>query len=94
MFLCYVLLLQITFECMKVGGSLTLAECLELEFRIATRISLEGSNGDFAEGVKSVLIDKKHKPQWKPFRSQEQIRQTYFSPLQKELDIPELSLNK
>ena len=83
---------QITFECMKRGGQLSLAECLALELRVASRITMEGKEGDFSEGVHAVLIDKKHKPQWKPRRTAQQIRDTYFAPFQPELGIAELSL--
>ncbi len=53
----------LAFEQMKRGGSLTFNACMQLEYRIVSRI-LKGK--DFFEGIRAVLVDKDHAPQWTP----------------------------
>ncbi|CAF1316707.1 unnamed protein product [Adineta ricciae] len=55
--------LKLTFEQLKRGQKLDLKDCLIMEYRMVQNVM----NGhDFFEGVRSVLIDKDNKPQWKP----------------------------
>ncbi|MES0879428.1 enoyl-CoA hydratase/isomerase family protein [Roseibium sp. SCP14] len=53
----------IAFEQMKRGRGLTFNECMKLEYRIVSRI-LQGD--DFFEGIRAVLVDKDHTPNWVP----------------------------
>jgi len=69
-----------------------LAAALATELRLGARITSLGAKGDFAEGVKAVVIDKKHKPQWAPKPSQKQVEEFYFAPFSKEEGIEELQL--
>jgi enoyl-CoA hydratase len=55
--------LNIAFEQVRRGGSLTFEEAMKVEFRIVSRIS---QGHDFYEGVRAVLIDKDGQPQWSP----------------------------
>lgn len=55
--------LKICHKELTLGKSLSLEECLKMEYRIATRQF--NPNGDFYEGVRSLLIDRDNKPQWK-----------------------------
>ncbi|MGE3148394.1 MAG: enoyl-CoA hydratase/isomerase family protein [Pseudorhodoplanes sp.] len=48
---------------MQAGKTLDLISCLNLEFRMATRV-MQGH--DFYEGIRALLIDKDNKPRWKP----------------------------
>jgi enoyl-CoA hydratase len=48
---------------MRLGASLSFPEAMRLEYRILCRI-LRGH--DFYEGVRSVLIDRDGKPDWRP----------------------------
>lgn len=81
--------LKLTFEQLKRGKSMTLSECLKMEFRMAARV-LEGT--DFYEGVRAVLVEKDNKPNWNPAKLEDvtdaQI-QAYFEnlPYQEELQL-------
>lgn len=55
--------LKLTFEQLKRGKSMTLPECLKMEFRMACRVL---QNKEFYEGVRAVLVDKDNKPNWNP----------------------------
>jgi enoyl-CoA hydratase len=48
---------------MRRGASLSFPEAMQLEYRILCRI-LRGH--DFYEGVRSVLIDRDGRPDWRP----------------------------
>ena len=78
---------------MHLGRSFsTLAECLAMELRLGTRITGEGASGDFAEGVKAVVVDKKHKPRWNPMPTLQQIKDKYFAPFKPSEGVEELKL--
>ncbi|MEN2976287.1 enoyl-CoA hydratase/isomerase family protein [Tistrella bauzanensis] len=68
---------------MRVGGNLSFEDCMTTEFRVATRIV---RSHDFAEGIRSVLVDKDHNPKWSPERVQDVDSATIdalFAPLGK-----------
>ncbi|PIK70405.1 3-hydroxyisobutyryl-CoA hydrolase, partial [Methylobacterium frigidaeris] len=48
---------------MRRGASLSFPEAMQLEYRVLCRI-LRGH--DFYEGVRSVLIDRDGRPDWRP----------------------------
>lgn len=73
--------LKLTFEQLRRGKTMTRAECLRMEFRMASRI-LEGK--DFQEGVRAVLIDKDNQPKWQPSKLEDvkaEDIEAYFKPL-------------
>lgn len=47
----------------RIGGSLSFEECMRIEFRIVSHALVDG---DFYEGVRSVLIDRDNRPLWRP----------------------------
>jgi enoyl-CoA hydratase len=71
----------IAFEQMRRGMALGFEEAMALEFRIVSRI-VRGH--DFYEGVRAVVVDKDHAPQWRP-ATPEAVRPdeiaAYFAPL-------------
>lgn len=73
--------LKITLRQLQLGKTMTLDECLKMEFRLATHCCIDS---DFKEGVRALLIDKDQKPQWKHSKVEE-VTQDYvarfFSPL-------------
>lgn len=73
--------LKLTFEQLKRGKTMTLPECLKMEYRMACRVL---DNTEFYEGVRAVLVDKDNKPKWNPSKLDEvteaQIN-AYFEPL-------------
>jgi enoyl-CoA hydratase len=54
--------LKLAFFVQKRGGELDLEGALTLEFRVMQHVL---ADGDFYEGVRSVLIDKDQKPRWR-----------------------------
>ncbi len=81
--------LKVTLEQLRRGAKLNLADCLKMEYRITNHML---KAHDFYEGVRAVLIDKDHQPQWQPATlaaiSAQDVN-AYFAPL---LDQPELAL--
>ncbi|XP_044761959.1 3-hydroxyisobutyryl-CoA hydrolase, mitochondrial isoform X2 [Coccinella septempunctata] len=55
--------LKVTHKIINEGAKLTLAEALQVEYRVAIGCL---SQHDFYEGVRALLIDKDQKPKWKP----------------------------
>ncbi|MBT4880025.1 MAG: enoyl-CoA hydratase/isomerase family protein [Alphaproteobacteria bacterium] len=72
--------LRVTFEEMRRGATLTLAQCFEMEYRLSQHF-MEGH--DFFEGVRAALVDKDKRPVWKP-RNLEGVSdkdvEAYFKP--------------
>jgi len=63
------------------AGKTDFAEEMEMEYRIASRMIMRG---DFAEGVRAVLVDKDGSPKWQPERAEgvtEDILEAIFAPL-------------
>lgn len=73
--------MKITLKQVTLGANLTLQECLQMEYRLATR-SCEGHN--FVEGVRALLLDKDQNPKWIPATVEEVTQQMvddFFAPL-------------
>jgi len=73
--------LAVVFRQLKEGKNLSFLERMKMEFRLSQHF-VEGH--DFMEGVRAVLVDKDHLPQWKPatienLTSKDIAR--YFAPL-------------
>lgn len=79
--------LKLTFEELRRGKSLTLPECLKMEYRLACRAS---EQKDFYEGVRALLVEKHNKPRWDPAKL-EDVKdsdiQAYFEPLPYNLEL-------
>lgn len=55
--------LNVAFRQIRAGARLSMAECMAMEYRIASRM-LE--RHDFYEGIRSAVIDKDGSPCWRP----------------------------
>jgi enoyl-CoA hydratase len=55
--------LHVAFREITQGSTMTMNDCMRMEFRIVNRM-LEGH--DFYEGIRAVLIDKGDTPRWNP----------------------------
>lgn len=55
--------LLVTFRAITRGSTLSMDECMRMEFRILNRM-MRGH--DFYEGVRAALVDKGSTPHWKP----------------------------
>ena len=62
---------------MAMGGALSFAEAMRVEFRIVTRIC---QGHDFYEGVRAALVDRDNRPQWAPEPTAADL-DAYFAPL-------------
>src|SRR5690606_25695002 len=63
------------------GGSLSMDECMKMEFRILNRM-LTGN--DFYEGIRALLVEKGSVPNWRPATLAEVKAEeidAYFAPL-------------
>jgi enoyl-CoA hydratase/carnithine racemase len=73
--------LAVTFRQIRSGHTLSMEECMRMEFRILNRM-LTGH--DFYEGIRAALIDRGSTPSWDPV-SLDAIRprdiDAYFAPL-------------
>lgn len=82
---------KLTLEQVRRGKSLSMPDCMVMEFRMVSRVP---ERADFYEGVRSVIVDKDNVPRWSP-ATLEQVDQSsieaYFLPLgDGELVIPSL----
>jgi enoyl-CoA hydratase/carnithine racemase len=55
--------MAVAFRQIETGRGLSMAECMNMEFRILNRM-LAGH--DFYEGIRAALVDKDRKPKWSP----------------------------
>jgi enoyl-CoA hydratase len=55
--------LEVAYRAITSGSSLSMDECMRMEFRIVNRM-LRGH--DFYEGIRAAIIDKGSRPQWRP----------------------------
>jgi enoyl-CoA hydratase len=55
--------LAVTHRQIAAGQTMSMAECMKMEYRIVNRM-LTGH--DFYEGIRTVLVDKGAKPDWQP----------------------------
>ncbi|XP_027199518.2 3-hydroxyisobutyryl-CoA hydrolase [Dermatophagoides pteronyssinus] len=68
--------LKVTFELLKRGKSLSLPDCLTMEYRVAQNIL---KHKDFYTGIRARLIEKTNKPEWDPKTLAEVTNQTVQS---------------
>ncbi len=54
---------KVAFRQMQIGTQLDFDRCMRTEFRVSTRLA---HTGDFAEGVRAIIIDKDNAPKWDP----------------------------
>ena len=55
--------LKVTLAALRAAGSLPLAECLAMDFRLSQAFTADVTS-DFFEGVRAILVDKDRKPRW------------------------------
>ena len=82
--------LRLTCELLRRGESLSLDECLKMEYRVS-QACMRGA--DFFEGVRAVLVDKDQNPKWQPSSLMEVTPGDvahYFAPLSTELELDQL----
>ncbi|XP_014279320.1 3-hydroxyisobutyryl-CoA hydrolase, mitochondrial [Halyomorpha halys] len=58
--------LKVTHREMTLGKTLSLKECLQMEYRLCHRALEAKFSNDFYEGVRALLIDKDRNPKWNP----------------------------
>lgn len=55
--------MKVAFEQLRRGANLTFEDCMTMEYRLS-QAAMAGH--DFYEGIRAVLVDKDHAPQWRP----------------------------
>lgn len=83
--------MKVTLKGIQNGKEKDLAQCFEMEFRMAVHSIL---SNDFAEGVRAVLVDKDNKPKWNPDNLDavsSQLVDSYFAPIK---GIPDIQMAK
>ncbi len=73
--------LHVTFRALTAGSTLSMGECMKMEYRILNRML---HSHDLYEGIRAALVEKGSRPHWKPSRL-EDVRtaavDAYFEPL-------------
>ena len=73
--------LHVTFRAIMAGSTMSMDECMKMEFRILNRML---STHDLYEGIRAVLIEKGSLPHWQPSRLEDvdsAAVDAYFAPL-------------
>ena len=82
--------LKIALAQMQAGKSLSLAEALKLEFRLASHLI---ESHDFREGIDARIAGKGRAPQWDPATLEEvddqEVARLFSTPIQGELELDE-----
>jgi len=81
---------RLTYRQMREGAKLEFEDCMGLEYRLVNRI-FEGH--DFYEGIRAVVIEKDHEPNWQPATLDEvtdDMVDAYFAPLEDELPLDDI----
>lgn len=84
---------KVAHESISRGASMSLDECLAMEFRLSARCT---RREDFYSGVASAVINKDRKPQWQPtLLSSVEASDiaSFFEPLASDIKIAELDLS-
>ncbi len=70
--------MKVTYRLLREGKNLDLQSTLKLEYRLSQKFM---NRSDYYEGVKAVLVDKSHVPQWSPATLEdvsEKLMQSFF----------------
>lgn len=73
--------LHVTFRALDLGSTMSMDECMRMEFRILNRM-LESH--DLYEGIRAALVEKGSMPAWKPSRIEDVSAaavEAFFAPL-------------
>ncbi len=84
--------LKATLESITRGRSMSIAECLDMEFRMSIRCA---QKPDLNEGIRAAIIDRTIPPRWQPATLEKVTRNdvlAYFAPLERGTDVAELGL--
>ena len=65
---------KVAFTQIRRGAGLDFDACMRMEFRLALRLA---PAGDFAEGVRAVIIDKDGKPAWGPAADDDTVARAF-----------------
>jgi enoyl-CoA hydratase/carnithine racemase len=55
--------MAVAFRQIETGRNLSMAECMNMEFRVLNRMLL---GHDFYEGIRAAIVDKDRQPRWRP----------------------------
>ena len=73
--------LHVTFRAITAGSTMSMGECMKMEFRIVNRML---QSHDLYEGIRAALIDKGSVPNWQPPRLEDvrpEAVDAFFAPL-------------
>ena len=87
-------MLEVTFEQIRRGAAMALADCFRMELGLVTACF---EQGDFAEGIRAVLVDKDNAPRWNPPTLEQVARESverFFAPRWSAADHPLASLGQ
>ncbi|XP_034178965.2 3-hydroxyisobutyryl-CoA hydrolase isoform X2 [Osmia lignaria lignaria] len=68
--------LKVALNAIQKGATLSLADCLKMEFRLVCAALSKDS--DLSEGIRAVLIDRDQKPNWNP-KTLDAVTDTYIN---------------
>lgn len=87
-------MLEVTFEALRRGARMTLAQCLRMELGLMHACF---EHNDLTEGIRALLVDKDSRPRWSPATLDGVSREVvarFFAPRWPEHDHPLAQLEK